>query len=69
MAPAYNWTGFSVGAQTGYGWTTQDMSAADRAAITATYGAVPSPKGFIGGVRASYDWQLLVASSSASGSR
>lgn len=58
VLPAYNWTGFYIGAQAGYGWTTQSMSATDRAAITATYGAVPSPKGFIGGVRAGYDWQL-----------
>jgi opacity protein-like surface antigen len=58
VAPAYNWTGFYIGAQAGYGWTTQSMSATDRAAIIATYGAVPSPKGFIGGLHAGYDWQL-----------
>jgi opacity protein-like surface antigen len=58
MAPVYSWTGFYVGGHAGYAWTTQNMSATDRAAITATYGAVPSPKGFVGGLHAGYDYQL-----------
>jgi opacity protein-like surface antigen len=58
IAPVYSWTGFYVGGHAGYAWTTQRMSATDRAAITATYGAVPSPKGFVGGLHAGYDYQL-----------
>ena len=54
----FNWSGFYLGGHAGYGWTTSNMSAADAAAITATYGGVPSPKGFIAGFQGGYDWQL-----------
>jgi outer membrane immunogenic protein len=57
-SPAYNWTGYYIGGHAGYGWSTPNMSAADRAAITATYGAVPEPKGVFGGVHAGYDYQF-----------
>jgi outer membrane immunogenic protein len=57
-----NWTGFYVGAQAGYGRTTQSMSATEPAALVATYGAVPSPKGFTCGVRGGYDMDCRTAS-------
>lgn len=54
----YNWTGFYVGAHAGYVWGQTDASAADTAAITATYGRMPRPEGFLGGLHAGYNYQL-----------
>ena len=56
--PVYSWTGFYLGGHVGYGWTDPKLSASDRAAITATYGSVPAPKGGVGGVQALYNYQL-----------
>jgi opacity protein-like surface antigen len=53
-----NWTGFYLGGHVGYGWVSSSMSAADTAAVQATYGSVPAPKGFAGGIQGGYDWQL-----------
>ncbi len=54
----YNWTGFYLGGHVGYGWTDPGLNAVDTAAINATYGSVPKPKGAVGGVQALYNWQL-----------
>jgi outer membrane immunogenic protein len=48
----YNWSGFYVGAQAGYGWSTADFSGTS---------AVPKgdhhEDGFVGGVYVGHDWQ------------
>jgi outer membrane immunogenic protein len=59
--PAYNWTGFYVGAHLGYGW--ED----NRADVTtlpspAEFNQVPfsfnnKPSGILGGLQAGYNWQ------------
>ena len=58
FAPMVTWTGFYVGGHIGYGSSRADLSAADSAAITATYGAVPAPDGFVGGLHGGYDYQM-----------
>lgn len=48
----YNWSGFYVGAQVGYGWSHADFSGSP---------AIPSgdhdENGFVGGVHVGHDWQ------------
>jgi outer membrane immunogenic protein len=65
MAPAYNWTGFYVGANAGYGWnsqTDQISAITDPAVILGPLSAATSvpvnAKGFIGGAQFGYNWQL-----------
>jgi outer membrane immunogenic protein len=41
LDPGYNWTGFYLGAHAGYMLANATASAADTAAITATYGRMP----------------------------
>jgi outer membrane immunogenic protein len=53
VAPAFNWTGFYVGAHIGYGW--------GRTGWTYVVGlnTVPSnPKGVFGGLQLGYNWQF-----------
>ena len=54
----YSWTGFYLGAHAGYIAANADASAADTAAITATYGRMPSPKGGFAGLHGGYNFQL-----------
>jgi outer membrane immunogenic protein len=65
-APAYNWTGFYIGGNAGYGWSDQT----DSIAAIADPGFILGPpsgaatsvpvkaKGFIGGAQFGYNWQL-----------
>jgi outer membrane immunogenic protein len=53
-APAFSWTGFYVGANAGWGWTSGDG--------TITLGGAPgsfssSADGFLGGAQLGYNWQ------------
>jgi outer membrane immunogenic protein len=63
VAP-YNWTGFYVGGNVGYGWGTADnnLSLSQKLDLPgfATLGATDSNKikGVIGGAQAGYNWQL-----------
>jgi outer membrane immunogenic protein len=54
----YNWTGFYLGAHVGYIWANANASAADTAAITATYGRMPRPQGGFAGFHGGYNFQL-----------
>ena len=65
VATVFSWTGFYVGGHAGYAWGEANASAADTAALTATYGGVPHPKGFYGGVHGGYNVQLPNRVSSA----
>jgi outer membrane immunogenic protein len=56
--PIYTWTGFYLGAHAGYIWANANASAADTAAITATYGRMPKPEGGFAGLHAGYNFQL-----------
>lgn len=53
--PVFNWTGFYVGAQAGYGFG-RDSAALRRPAATAFYGY--NPHGIVGGFHAGYNYQL-----------
>jgi outer membrane immunogenic protein len=67
MVAAYNWTGWYVGGNIGYGWggsTGNDLTVADPAGIFVGYAALggfryPSvkPKGVVGGAQIGYNWQ------------
>jgi outer membrane immunogenic protein len=52
-APAYNWTGFYVGAHAGYGWA--DHHVADD---NPTVAYDLDPDGFVGGAQAGFDYQF-----------
>jgi opacity protein-like surface antigen len=58
VAAVFSWTGFYVGGHAGYAWGEANASGADTAALTATYGGTPHPKGFYGGVHGGYNVQL-----------
>ena len=64
VATAYNWTGFYIGGNAGYGWSDQTDSIAaitDPAFILGLQAATSVPvnaKGFIGGAQFGYNWQL-----------
>jgi len=47
--PYYNWTGFYVGLNAGYGWARTDDIAA---------GVSANPRGFVGGGQIGYNWQV-----------
>jgi outer membrane immunogenic protein len=53
-APAFNWTGFYVGLNAGYGWAEQDLTLNGAAAATFSARA----DGFVGGGQAGYNWQF-----------
>ncbi len=53
----YSWTGFYLGAHAGYIAASADASAADTAAITATYGRMPNPAGGFAGLHGGYNFQ------------
>lgn len=59
-APVYNWTGFYIGGNIGYGWGKSDNDFAD--AVTG-FATVPmgsdttNVNGVIGGLQAGYNWQ------------
>ena len=64
MAPAPTWTGFYVGLNAGYAWGHSDPSLIANVTVEpfgfiGTTGAPPSlsPRGFIGGGQAGYNWQ------------
>lgn len=71
IKPAYNWTGFYIGGNAGYGWggrTNPDMSATENPPGMigiVTYLTLPggnvfpnlSPDGFIGGGQIGFNWQ------------
>jgi outer membrane immunogenic protein len=53
-APAFSWTGFYVGANAGYGWT----SGSGTLSVGAGGGPINERSdGFLGGVQAGYNWQ------------
>ena len=58
LQQVFSWTGFYVGAQGGYFSGTANASAADRAAITSTYGRMPKPAGGFAGLQAGYNYQF-----------
>jgi len=51
-SPAYDWTGLYVGGFAGYGWSTDEFSAAGLGSLSI------DGNGFEGGVRAGYDYDL-----------
>jgi outer membrane immunogenic protein len=67
IAAVYNWTGFYVGANVGYGWGTDhtvlttDADGAPGGPFSALLvqagAAAAKPEGIIGGVQAGYNWQ------------
>jgi outer membrane immunogenic protein len=70
-APAYNWTGFYVGASAGYGWSDADLNlvsvgtlvAAPPSFADASARATPPvlgthPRGFVGGGQFGYNYQI-----------
>src|SRR5271169_1359378 len=63
----YSWTGYYVGLNAGYHWDKDNATtsadtigwgAAGAAAIDGQSGGSVSPKGFIGGMQAGYNWQF-----------
>lgn len=65
VAPIYNWTGFYVGANAGYGWGHSDITSfldpiATLNRQTIGIAASPSlrPSGFTGGLQAGYNYQV-----------
>lgn len=58
IVQVYSWTGFYVGAHVGGAWSDTTASAADAAALTATYGGVPNPSGVFGGGQIGYNYQF-----------
>jgi outer membrane immunogenic protein len=50
VVAAYNWSGFYLGGHLGYGWSSEEATAAGVVGST-------DPDGFIGGVQAGYNWQ------------
>ena len=65
MAPPppviYNWAGFYIGANAGYGWG-ESSSRVNPLPSPAVFGASPfsvrpSPEGFVGGIQIGYNWQ------------
>lgn len=71
IAPAYNWTGFYVGANVGYGWGRSQTdtfldptsswaieAVAFRNELTALSNARYNPAGVVGGLQAGYNWQV-----------
>jgi len=58
LEPVYSWTGFYLGAHAGYIWANANASAADTAAIAATYGRMPMPQGGFAGLHGGYNYQL-----------
>ncbi|HEY7998318.1 MAG TPA: outer membrane protein [Pseudolabrys sp.] len=62
IAPAYNWTGFYVGGNVGYGWGNGDTSFGPLPTAAAFVNLAPqtlspNPKGVLGGLQAGYNWQ------------
>jgi outer membrane immunogenic protein len=65
-APGYDWTGFYIGANGGYGWRDPSIDFSGNTAAEATYfasgalsrGVAVDPKGFLGGLQAGYNQQL-----------
>jgi len=64
-APPMNWTGFYVGANAGYAWGNANSSLIGSVTgspffLTGTTGDPPglTPRGFIGGGQAGYNWQM-----------
>jgi len=60
VAPIYNWTGFYVGANAGYGAGVSHLSQAGSGSgfpVASTTDGVVTPKGFAGGFQLGYNWQ------------
>lgn len=66
-APVYNWTGFYLGANLGYGWGDNDVTSAGGSPAALDIINVLGPffdrfsvrsRGVIGGVQAGYNWQF-----------
>jgi len=64
LMKVYDWTGFYVGANAGYGWGSQSiaLSGSGALALAFTDGRLPTslasnPQGFLGGVQAGYNYQ------------
>jgi outer membrane immunogenic protein len=55
-APAFNWTGFYIGAHAGYSWGSGTSTYVDPA--LAAFDINMKPKGFLGGVQAGYNHQF-----------
>ena len=63
IAAVYNWTGFYVGVNVGYGWATEptvlttDVTGLFPALLVQANNAATRPAGIIGGAQAGYNWQ------------
>ncbi|MGY2902641.1 outer membrane protein [Bradyrhizobium sp. URHC0002] len=60
--PSYNWSGFYIGGNVGYGWGDADTSfnplpSAAAFVNLAPTTLAPDPQGVVGGVQAGYNWQ------------
>jgi outer membrane immunogenic protein len=62
VAPAYNWTGFYIGGNVGYGWGKGDVDVVPGPSAATFINLLPQtfatdPKGVIGGGQFGYNWQ------------
>jgi outer membrane immunogenic protein len=60
--PSYNWSGFYIGGNVGYGWGDADTSFNPLPSAAAFVNLAPTtlgpdPQGVVGGVQAGYNWQ------------
>ena len=60
--PSYNWTGFYIGGNVGYGWGNADTFFNPLPSAVAFVNLAPTtlgldPQGVVGGVQAGYNWQ------------
>ena len=60
--PSYNWSGFYIGGNVGYGWGNADTSFNPLPSAVAFVNLAPTtlgpdPQGVLGGVQAGYNWQ------------
>jgi outer membrane immunogenic protein len=58
--PVYNWTGFYIGGNVGYGWGNADTNFASAPLTGADIGTTlsPDPRGVFGGAQVGYNWQF-----------
>jgi outer membrane immunogenic protein len=59
-AAVYNWTGFYIGGNVGYGWGNADTDFLSTPAIGPIVGTTlsPDPRGVFGGAQIGYNWQF-----------
>jgi outer membrane immunogenic protein len=56
--PAYNWSGFYIGAHAGYGWQFLDVKTFDSTGVVANT-INPDQRGWLGGGQVGYNWMVF----------